>query len=299
MQFIVNNDFVGKRLDFALKELLPNYSLRARRRLCEQAFVLIDDKVAKEAQKLKLNQVITVKIEDEELAYSEDTFADNKPYIISKNDDFVAIYKPSKWHSVHLKGGANNSIETVLPVLCNEIKYNVKLLNRLDYYTSGILLASSSDNASKILDVNRQTVNKYYLCVVSKHIENLEALNSKLFELETKNERRTSIIDFYNFDDVESKKITELINAEYNNHISIVIVKIIQGARHQIRKHMSEIDLPLIGDEKYNGLKADYFLLHHFYFKMNDFEVLNYPTWSDLFDKKLKSTLINKLNINQ
>ncbi len=68
---------------------------------------------------------------------------------------------------------------------------------------------------------------------------------------------------------------TDYIVVESQNNHSIVLVKLLTGRKHQIRKHFFEIGHPILGDNKYNKKtsklsKEDKLFLHSYSVKFED-----------------------------
>ena len=51
---------------------------------------------------------------------------------------------------------------------------------------------------------------------------------------------------------------TDYIVVESQNNHSIVLVKLLTGRKHQIRKHFFEIGHPILGDNKYKKKQQNY-----------------------------------------
>ncbi len=107
-------------------------------------------------------------------------------------------------------------------------------VNRLDRGTSGVvLLATSSGNAGMLgRQVKEEGLDKRYLTVVEGRLEGDGEINAPLDGKESVSRYRC------------------LASGEYN---ALLLVEPITGRTHQIRRHLSLIGHPVMGDKRYNA----------------------------------------------
>ena len=163
ISFRVPEEAQGWRLDKALGLLLASPSpeqeaarpglfaladlgLRARRRLCDRSLVLVNGKPGIPGLKLRAGQEIIILPDPEGAALPEDA-----PSLIYKDGGIAALYKPAGMHTAALAGSLSPSLETLLGDLLpsEEEGYASRLLNRLDAPTSGLVLASCTDDGER------------------------------------------------------------------------------------------------------------------------------------------------------
>lgn len=163
ISFCVPEEARGWRLDKALGLLLASPSpeqqaarpdlfaladrgLRARRRLCDRSLVLVNGKPGIPGLKLRAGQEITILPDPEGAALPEDA-----PSLVYKDDGIAALYKPAGMHTAALAGSLSPSLETMLGDLLpsEEEGYAPRLLNRLDAPTSGLVLASRTEEGER------------------------------------------------------------------------------------------------------------------------------------------------------
>jgi len=132
---------------------------------------------------------------------------------------------------------------------------NVKLLNRLDFYSQGFLIASKTlefyHKYKKLEEEGK--IEKHYLTFVEGKVKDKFVISKKI---DTKKKKVVKVLE-------EASDIvkTEVEPFAVYKDFSIVIAKIFKGARHQIRAHLSYAGYPLIGDAVYGkDLGYDYFL---------------------------------------
>lgn len=125
---------------------LADRGLRARRRLCDRSLVLVNGKPGIPGLKLRAGQEITILPDPEGAALPEDA-----PSLVYKDDGIAALYKPAGMHTAALAGSLSPSLETMLGDLLpsEEEGYAPRLLNRLDAPTSGLVLASRTEEGER------------------------------------------------------------------------------------------------------------------------------------------------------
>ena len=201
------------------------------------------------------------------------------PDIIEETSDFLILYKPSLMHSVLGKGDASlaswisENIPSVVPF--GRRPEDCGLLNRLDYETSGLLVAARSIKAknSFLFEADRSSIKKRYLFVSRNSPE-----ENSFFK------RGKARCDLYISQKTPtSKKVTlskEPKNSrsqpastsftwiETNSRFSLYEAEITSGRRHQIRAHAAGLKIPLLNDGLYGGYSDDtitaHFFLHNF-----------------------------------
>ncbi|TQV85279.1 RluA family pseudouridine synthase [Aliikangiella coralliicola] len=116
-------------------------------------------------------------------------------------------------------------------------------VHRLDRATSGlVLVAHSKKVASQLTGMfeNRKVEKRYYARVNGK----FEARDIPL-KIETK---------------IDGKKsVSVVLSAQYDvdDDQSLLLVEIKTGRKHQIRRHLSELGFPIVGDRLYGNLSVD------------------------------------------
>ena len=124
-----------------------------------------------------------------------------------------------------------------------------RLLHRLDFGTSGILVFGLSQNAQELFT----QAEKFYFCMVEGQLS-----KQGLVKLYLKDKRGK----------VQSVRsggkvaITELNTVHFNLTYSLVRARLITGRRHQIRVSLAEDKCPIVGDYLYGGRAYDRLMLH-------------------------------------
>ena len=139
--FVVLPEEAEHRIDMVLARVLPGWGLRARRRACREGLVHLDGRQVNPACKVRAGQ--EVRLESRLLAGAQPLAAmpGSDPWVVSQTPDLLLLAKPACLHSVSLSGSPTASLEHWLT---SQYALSVppRLLNRLDYGTSGLVAAA-------------------------------------------------------------------------------------------------------------------------------------------------------------
>ena len=311
-----------QRLDRVLGRLVPDMGLRGRRRLCELGLALVNGRPAKESKKLREGDVVSIAdgaelpadaASDSPVASAPGEprpapgeaaplFPEDKPRVIRRNKRFAMLHKPAAMHTESLAGKPGDSLQTLLPALLGPLPERVRLLNRLDYPTSGLVtvaLTPEGVNDYQEYQDAGQT-EKRYLALLEGEMEHGMLANQKLI---LKNRERV-LVELMRHPDprrhtvVDPLAILELapllrrLGIDKRNwqgtpprYVTLAGCTILKGARHQIRAHCSALGFPLLGDRRYGARfhpseqDGETFFLHHACLLLPGFEVNVIPAW--------------------
>lgn len=279
-EFLVDAAFDGARLDRALETLLPGSGLRLRRRLVEQGRVLVEGRTAPAGLKVRTGQRVTLLPDAaDSLAKAQESQA-QQPLpavrVVVRTRDYTALDKPAGLHSAALAGGGGASLEAMLPELFPGLA--PRLLNRLDFLTSGLVLASMNARAAKVFAALKpKDVVKEYLAVVEGLLDEALVLKRKL---DTDDRKRTRVLGKLENDARGWTLVWP--EAALTGGRTLVRVRIQAGARHQIRAHLAAANLPIVGDPLYGDPDAPSggrLYLHHRRLEFLDFKAFCSPAW--------------------
>lgn len=167
--------------------------------------------------------------------YNEEVLAEEPPIpkLISDEVNYSIWKKPKGMWSQGSKWGDHCTITEVVKSVHNKPSY---LVHRLDKATSGLMVVAHTKEATKRLTVlfAERKVKKLYRAIVKGHF------NKDLpFELSQNLDDKTALTI------VETSKYDEKANA------SELTLRIETGRKHQIRRHLANIDFPVVGDRLY------------------------------------------------
>ncbi len=238
---VIDDNF--NRLDKYISKTI-NLGRRKVNYLFNEGRVFRNRSKAKKSDKVSVKDLIEIEIDENNFDYKE-------LKIIRETDDFLIVYKPSRFHSQEIFKN-KKSVENFLKRKYND---NIKLLNRLDFYSQGLLIASKNDSfyfKYKELEENKK-IEKFYLTFVKGR------LFSKIIIKNNIDYKKRKVVKV--LDEESDIIITYIIPLAVYQNFSVLIAKIYKGARHQIRAHLAYKGFPLVGDFIYGEEKnLDYFL---------------------------------------
>ncbi|NYB72656.1 RluA family pseudouridine synthase [Sedimentibacter hydroxybenzoicus DSM 7310] len=240
----------GKTVKDILSENL-NFSRRLSKKLEINDKIFLNDKVIRLNKRVCIGDVLSLKFDEDEDEY---TAIDIPINIVYEDDDLLVVNKPP-YIVVHpTKSHQNNTIANGVAYYFREkgLKRKVRLVNRLDMNTSGIVIIAKNPYAHNELSkqMKGNKVDKYYYAIVEGIIENgCGTINEPIARL--------------NADDImrivhPSGKdcITHYSVEKRFNNLTLVKLKLETGRTHQIRVHMKHIGHIVLGDSLY-GSESD------------------------------------------
>lgn len=200
--------------------------------------------------------------------------------IVYEDDFILAINKPSGIHSVMIPENPGPSIAQKLADAdqsFTEISTKTEdsgLINRIDFHTSGILIAGKTKEAWLETRANllSESVFKSYLACVEGKLEDIVIENY----IGTPNRRAAKVKVYKKEPKKKDRALPANTEIKVLSHIEDKDVSFIRaivhaGRRHQIRAHSGSINHPLVGDDLYGssrnlsevlGFDAPHFFLH-------------------------------------
>lgn len=270
----------------SLKKFLldKNISNRAYKKIIKNS-ILVNDKKIEKNVKLNPDDNIKIIIEDESLNYEP---INKELEILYEDQDIIAIDKDANL-TVNSKGQESLANYISYYFLKNNIKSQVRFINRLDMNTSGIILIAKNPYAQAYYQklIENNDFDKEYLALVEGNLEIDKTIFLKINYDE--NNKKMKIAD----EGYEIK--TYFKNIKLYDKFSLIYCKIFTGKTHQIRISLSNLNHPIIGDKLYGSkYNLERFLLHSYkvsFIRFRDGEkitILSRPN----FDKYLNSSLL-------
>ena len=234
------NDYLNER----------GVSSRLIRKSVKSEKIYLNGKLIKKNKKLKLNDIISLRFEDEE----PNGKVEKKSLDILYEDDDLILINKEPFMVTHT--AKDDSDGTLLNYLLgyfyeNKIKRKVRFVNRLDRDTSGIVVACKNSFAQdKISSDFRDKVEKKYLAICSGIFKEKEGIIDAPIATSEDNIRRE--VNYV----IGKKSITSYKVLEEYDNMSLVMLTLYTGRTHQIRVHLSHLGHPIIGDSLY-GEKSE------------------------------------------
>lgn len=303
----------GMRLDAVLGALFPGMGVRGRRRLVERGAVLLNGRRAKPGQAVQPGDLV------EAAGEQSNWFAQTNPpnqtngvpqaRLLGVRGDFCFFAKPAMLHTVRVDGSSEPSLEDQVPSILAAYRRKaversaqyvyppVRLLQRLDYETSGIVAGALSAKAVAIFRALEREglLRKRYVCLVEGNLRDEAVVSSRLVSdgrggVRALNEDDTDLVRatrLYPLCRLESSELP--VNVQGVDTLTLAGVVIRRGARHQIRAHVASLGHPLVGDSLYGakgnlamqgGEVSPRFLLHHGRLAFGGVCTLFEPVWA-------------------
>ena len=259
LQFVVEEEQSGERIDKFLSETLPELSRSYIQKLIKDNQVTANEKVVKANYKLNAGDVLY--LEEPELK-EPDILPENIPLkILYEDEDFLVVNKP-KGMVVHPSAGHYNG------TLVNALMYHCKdelsgingvmrpgIVHRIDMDTTGSLLVCKNDFAHN--DIAQQlkdhSITRIYHAIVHGVLKEDEGTIHAPIGRHPIERKKMSINEKNGKDAVTHYKVIQRFD-----NFTYIQCQLETGRTHQIRVHMSSIRHPLLGDEIYGPAKCPY-----------------------------------------
>lgn len=176
--------------------------------------------------------------------------------ILYQDDDMVAVNKPAGM-LVHRSWLDKHETVFVMTVLRDMLGQHVFPVHRLDRPTSGVLLFAKSSDAARALSgqFEHHTVDKSYLAVVRGYLlgsgridyplkVKLDKIADKFAK--TNKEPEFAVTDYENLATCEMPFVS--VDRYPTSRYSLMKLTPITGRKHQLRRHMTHLFHPIVGD---------------------------------------------------
>ena len=261
MEYIVEDKYVGVRIDKFLSDMNEEYTRSYIQRLLDEGDITVNGNNIKPSYKIKEKDIIVVK--DIEVKVAEILPEDINLDIIYEDEDIIVVNKP-KGMVVH--PGNGNYAGTLVNALMFSHENKLSAINgtirpgivhRIDKDTTGILVVAKNDKAHKILasDFKVHNITRKYIAIVKGIVEK-DNIKIDLPIGRSENDRiKMAVTEKNSRNAVTYIKVIERF---YKSNYTLVEATLETGRTHQIRVHMSYIGHPLLGDEVYSKGKNEF-----------------------------------------
>ena len=241
------------RLDRWIKNNIGKYPQSLLEKSIRKGKIKLNKKKTNSSYKLKIGDEVSFynfnyefkKIKTIKYTPSKKNLDENEKSLIEDNDEFIVINKKA---GVSVQGGTKSK-NNLIDIFSNSNLFKDTKpysVHRLDKETSGVMIIAKNYNSAKLLTslFRLRKVHKTYLAICHGVFKN------------KKGEIRGNLVKYE-----KEKKISELAITNYNvissnNFFSFLELKPITGRKHQLRKQLSFMGNPIVGDVKYNIIKS-------------------------------------------
>ena len=284
----VTEDYHDMRIDRWIKKKIFNVPQSLIEKSLRQGKIKVNNLIVKSAYKLKYKDKIylynfnpeTTFLNKKKYVPTKKDIYSSESFIIENNENFVVVNKPP---GLPVQGGTKSYKNLVDTLSNSEVFKNSKpyIVHRIDKDTSGILIIAKTRKFAQLL-TSLFRIRKIYKTYLAICYGSLEKDSGELINDLTRYEGKKKIIE-------NAKTIYNVIDK--NNFCSLISLNPITGRKHQIRKQLSMIGNPVLGDNKYNFETRGKKLMLHAYsikFMINDIKYNYKVKYPDYFQKVMK-----------
>ena len=264
--FKIEEDFENIRFDKWFKKKVKALPQSIIERTLRKGKILVNGKKVKSSYKIQINDEIKVyadidnddKIIKKKFSYlpSKKDYDLIKNNILFENEHYLVLNKP---YNLAVQSGTKTG-KNIFDILKNysETEYATPhLVHRLDVETTGILIISKTHKSAKFFSESfkNQTIKKSYLAVVDGVLKDKNGtLKNEFSYIENDKEKIHLSITNYK------------VISESNDH-TLLLLNPETGRKHQLRRQLSFIKHPILGEKKYtnkglNKSKELHLMLH-------------------------------------
>lgn len=228
--------------DFVTGQFTALPSKSGMKKAIKKGLVLIDDRKAHTADFLHGGE--TLQLFQEEVSIAPIAL---DVEVLYEDDHIAALYKPS---GLLVSGNKKYTLANALPNLLLASPQHDALarpvpVHRLDYPTSGVLLAAKTSQAVRHLGLQfaERRIQKEYKAVAIGSLPDKGRMDRPIDGKEAYTEY----------------EVLQRLPSERFGHLQLVQLRPKTGRKHQLRKHLAEMDCPILGDKEY-GIEG---LMHY------------------------------------
>ena len=245
---VVPGDYIGWRLDKVLPILFEPYSRTQLQEWLQAGRLMIDGEIPSKRQVVEGGERIFLSIP---VVTNQDWQSQYLPLkIIYKDQDIVIIDKPA---GLVVHPGSGNPDSTLANAILhyfpeNQFLIRAGIVHRLDKGTTGLLVVARSEVARQrlIKDLESRIIKRQYLALVYGVPIAGRTLDSSIgrhprdrCRMAVSNKGKPAVTHFR-------------LEKHYRFH-SLLRIDLETGRTHQIRVHLADARLPIVGDPVYGG----------------------------------------------
>ncbi len=241
------------RLDRWIKNNIGKYPQSLLEKSIRKGKIKLNKKKTNSSYKLKIGDEVSFynfnyefkKVKNIKYTPSKKNLDENEKSLIEDNDEFIVINKKG---GVSVQGGTK-SRNNLIDIFSNSNLFKDTKpysVHRLDKETSGVMIIAKNYNSAKLLTslFRLRKVHKTYLAICHGIFKN------------KKGEIRGNLVKYEKEKKISELAITNYNVISYNNFFSFLELKPVTGRKHQLRKQLSFMGNPIVGDVKYNNIKS-------------------------------------------
>ncbi|PLR71407.1 RluA family pseudouridine synthase [Bacillus sp. UMB0728] len=255
MEYIINEEVAGERLDKAVSLLNEELSRSQAQQMIKDGHILVNGQGTKTNYKCSTDDKIEISFpEPEEL----DVLPEEMDLDIYYEDGDVLVVNKPKGMVVHpAPGHASGTLVNGLMAHCKDLSgingvLRPGIVHRIDKDTSGLLMVAKNDMAHESLvdQLVEKTVTRKYQAIVHGTIPHDYGTVDAPLGRDPKDRQSMTVVDG------GKHAVTHFHVIHRYKDFTHVECQLETGRTHQIRVHMKYIGYPLAGDPKYGPRKT-------------------------------------------
>lgn len=253
--FSVTPEEEGLRLDRFLAQRQPDLSRSRLKSLIEAGCLTRDGETIREAStRVKSKQTYSLTIPKAEPA--EPQPQDIALDILYEDADLLVLDKPAGMVVHPAPGNPDQTLVNALLAHCAGSLSGIGgverpgIVHRLDKDTSGLMVVAKEESTHKALTeaFGKREIDREYMALVWGHPKSPEGEISGNIGRSSRNRQKMAVVPKGG---KEAATRYKLLQVFAQGRVSLIACKLMTGRTHQIRVHMTEIGLPLLGDPLY------------------------------------------------
>lgn len=249
----------GFRIDKAISVLYSELSRSAIQNLIEEKKILLNNKVAKKSESVKVGDVLEVEIPDPKSLLLE---PQNIPLEIPYEDEYLLVVNKPKGMVVHpAAGNYDKTLVNALLYHCGDSLSGINgvirpgIVHRIDKDTSGLLVVAKTDSAHIGLaeQIKEHSFKREYRTVIVGNIKDDTGTINLPIGRHPVDRKKQTVTDKNSREAITHYEVLERFNG-----FTFLKVTLETGRTHQIRVHFSHRGTPVAGDVVYGNPKKTY-----------------------------------------
>lgn len=248
----VSKQHEGQELSDLLVDAYPDFSQKALRTAIKKRYITLNGQDAMGSDVVNEGDVVNLYISGDILGL------DLMPTIVYQDENIIIVDKPAGLLS-RSDSEEVNAVDMVEYYMKKRGEYNLDalmvpyLLYSLDEYVSGLMVMAKHEDAYLFLAeaLNQRRISRYYCCAVMGQAEESGELMGYLQR--EKNAKRVQILN--KFKKGSKPIVTRYQKLAQGDTISLINARPLTNTLHQVRAHLADGGLPVLGDDMYGNAR--------------------------------------------